>query len=77
MEQLPLLHLQPSLFFLFILSFLAATFIPVGSEWLLTMMILGGFSPTQTVITATLGNYIGGCTTYLIGFYGAELLINT
>jgi len=76
MELLHYLSLTPSLPVLFILSFLAATIVPIGSEWLLIVMILGNFSPTQTVITATVGNYLGGCTTYFIGIYGSDFIIN-
>ncbi len=75
MELLHHLDLEPSLSVLFILSFLAATVVPIGSEWLLAVMILSGFSPTQTVFTATSGNYLGGCTTYLIGIYGSDFFI--
>jgi len=76
MELLHQLSFEPSLPVLFILSFLAATVIPIGSEWLLIVMILGNFSPVQTVITATVGNYLGGCTTYLIGIYGSDFIIS-
>jgi membrane protein YqaA with SNARE-associated domain len=75
MELLHHLNLEPSLCVLFILSFLAATVVPIGSEWLLAVMILGGFSPTQTVFTATLGNCLGACTTFLIGIYGSDFFI--
>lgn len=75
MELLYQLDLGPSFPVLFILSFLAATIVPIGSEWLLAVMVLNGFSPSQTVITATIGNYLGGCTTYLIGIYGADFFI--
>jgi membrane protein YqaA with SNARE-associated domain len=76
MELLHQLNFEPSLPVLFILSFLAATVIPIGSEWLLIVMILSDFSPAQAVITATIGNYLGGCTTYLIGIYGSDFVIN-
>ncbi len=76
MELLYHLSPEPSLPVLFILSFLAATVVPIGSEWLLVVMILNGFSPVQTVMTATVGNYLGGCTTYLIGIYGSDFIIN-
>lgn len=76
MELLYHLSPEPSLPVLFILSFLAATVVPIGSEWLLVVMILAGFSPVQTVMTATVGNFLGGCTTYLIGIYGSDFIIN-
>ncbi len=67
----------PSLSLLFILSFLAATILPIGSEWLLIVMIVHGFSLPSVVITATLGNYLGACTTYLIGIWGSDFIIRT
>ncbi len=75
MELLQQLSLEPNLPILFLLSFLAATIIPLGSEWLLVVMLLNGFSPTESVLTAAVGNYLGGCTTYLIGIWGSGFVI--
>ncbi|OBQ51711.1 YqaA family protein [Halodesulfovibrio spirochaetisodalis] len=63
----------PALFFL---SFLAATVLPLGSEWLLIAMVAGSFEPTTSVIVATAGNTLGACTTYAIGIWGGAYLIN-
>ena len=60
---------------LFVLSFLAATIIPLGSEWLLVTLLLNGHEACSVVTVATLGNYLGACTTYAIGFYGSDFLI--
>jgi len=60
---------------LFLLSFLASTLIPIGSEWLLVAMLLKGFDPVLTVSTATAGNTLGACTTYGIGIYGSAWVI--
>jgi membrane protein YqaA with SNARE-associated domain len=57
--------------YMFILSFMASTLIPIGSEWLLVSMIMKGFDPLLTVSTATAGNTLGACTTYGIGIYGS------
>lgn len=62
----------PSYELLFLLSFLASTLLPLGSEWLLVVMIVQGFSPVGCVVVASIGNYGGACTTYLIGRWGAE-----
>jgi membrane protein YqaA with SNARE-associated domain len=70
-----LLSQAPSLPLLFLLSFLAATILPLGSEWLLAVMISQGFPVESVVITAAFGNYLGGCTTYLIGILGSDFLI--
>lgn len=60
---------------LFILSFLAATILPLGSEWLLAAMLLQGFDPVTCVSLATAGNTLGALTTYAIGLWGGPWLI--
>ncbi len=66
---------QPGYLSLFLLSFLASTLLPLGSEWLLIMMLAGGYEPVATVLIATVGNYLGGLSTYLIGLWGGAWLI--
>lgn len=61
-------------FSLFLLSFLAATLIPLGSEWLLVTMLLSGTEPMTVVAVATVGNFLGALSTYWIGLYGGEFL---
>ena len=60
---------------LFALSFLASTLLPVGSEWLLVLMLLQGNDPLVTVAVATIGNYLGGCTTWAVGVWGGPFLV--
>jgi membrane protein YqaA with SNARE-associated domain len=64
-------HSLPSLF---IVSFLAATILPLGSEWLLATLILQGQPLEEVVLVATLGNFLGACTTYGIGLLGSPFL---
>ena len=59
---------------LFLLSFLASTLIPLGSEWLLIAMLLARYDPSRVVAVATVGNYLGALTSYGIGLYGGEFL---
>jgi membrane protein YqaA with SNARE-associated domain len=59
---------------LFILSFLASTFLPIGSEALVIALIYKGFSPLTVIMVATVGNYLGSCTTYYLGLKGRPLL---
>lgn len=59
---------------LFGLSFLAATIVPLGSEWLLGVLLINGYSASTVVLVATAGNYLGACTTYIIGRWGSDLL---
>jgi membrane protein YqaA with SNARE-associated domain len=51
---------------LFAWSFLAATIVPLGSEPALFVAVARGHSVIATVSVATLGNYLGACTTYLL-----------
>jgi membrane protein YqaA with SNARE-associated domain len=44
---------------LFVLSFLASTLIPLGSEWLLAVMLMNQHDPVMTVAVATAGNTLG------------------
>ena len=67
--------LQYGLLALFLFSFLAATLLPMGSEWLLLSLILQGVSPTQALVVATLGNVLGACVTYGVGLWGSELFM--
>lgn len=59
---------------LFALSFLAATLVPLGSEWLLVLLIAQGHPAPAVVAVATLGNCLGAMTTYLIGLLGSDWL---
>jgi membrane protein YqaA with SNARE-associated domain len=59
---------------LFLLSFLASTLIPLGSEWLLVAMLLSRSEPWAVVAVATAGNYLGALSTYWIGLYGGDFL---
>ena len=66
---------QPGYVSLFLMSLLASTLLPLGSEWLLVMMLVGGYDPLTAVATATVGNYLGAVVTYLIGVGGGNWLI--
>jgi membrane protein YqaA with SNARE-associated domain len=62
------------LFSLFLLSFLASTLLPLGSEWMVATMLLAGEKAWAVVAVATAGNYLGALTTYWIGLYGGDFL---
>lgn len=57
---------------LFVVGFLAATLLPLGSEWLLAALLLKGYDPVNAVLVATAGNTLGACTTWLAGRYGGD-----
>src|SRR5512145_1244815 len=59
---------------LFLVSFLASTLLPLGSEWLLVALLLQRNDPLAAAAVATTGNYLGACTSYAIGLYGGNLL---
>ena len=55
---------------LFLGSFLAATVVPFSSDVLVIGMLALGFDPVVTVAVATLGNWLGGLTSYYVGWLG-------
>lgn len=60
---------------LFVVSFLASTLIPVGSEWLLVVLLTQDYNPLAVTATATAGNILGACTTWAIGMWGGVYLV--
>lgn len=72
---MPELLYEHSFVALFTVSFLAATLLPLGSEWLLIALLLAGRDPIALVVIATIGNTLGGATNYLIGRWGSHWLI--
>ena len=63
------------LFGLFVSSFLSATIIPFSSELVLSFMILNGFDIYLTILISTVGNWLGGLSSYLIGRLGKWTVI--
>jgi membrane protein YqaA with SNARE-associated domain len=59
----------------FALSFLAATLLPLGSEWFLITMLVNRYDPCAVVAVASAGNTLGVCTTGAIGLAGGPFLI--
>lgn len=55
---------------LFAASFLSATVLPGSSEAVLAVMIAGGANPWIAIGVATLGNWLGGISSYGIGYLG-------
>ncbi|MEN8257967.1 MAG: YqaA family protein [Thermodesulfobacteriota bacterium] len=60
---------------LFVVSFLAATILPLGSEWLLVALLLQAHDVESVVAVATLGNFLGACTTYALGIWGSTFIM--
>lgn len=57
-------------FGLFAAAFLAATILPIGSEILFATMIWAEFDVWLCIIAASIGNWLGGMTNYLLGRLG-------
>ncbi|MFU8767581.1 MAG: YqaA family protein [Candidatus Methanoperedens sp.] len=55
---------------LFTASFLASTILPFGSEGFLVYLTTRGFNVMSLVLVATIGNFLGACTSYYIGLKG-------
>ncbi|WP_300670410.1 YqaA family protein [Desulfoluna sp.] len=60
---------------LFALSFLAATVVPLGSEWLLVALLMDQLDPSLLLVSATTGNVFGALTTWTIGVWGGPFLM--
>jgi membrane protein YqaA with SNARE-associated domain len=55
---------------LFCVSFLAATVLPIASEWLLAAIVIQPVDMTAAVAVATVGNTLGAVTTWAVGCWG-------
>lgn len=55
---------------LFLVSFGAATVLPVSSEAVFALMILSGYDAWGCILTAAVGNWLGGMTNYYLGRFG-------
>lgn len=55
---------------LFVGSFLAATVIPFSSDVLLVGLLAVGGKPVEAVTVATIGNWLGGLSSYWLGYVG-------
>ncbi|MBP1630190.1 MAG: DedA family protein [Bacteroidetes bacterium] len=51
-------------------SFLSSTVIPLSSEVALVALLAMGLDPVLCVLTATVGNSLGGMTSYGLGYLG-------
>lgn len=60
---------------LFFACFLAATIIPFSSDALVVVMAASGYDPFLTITIATIGNTLGGLSSYGVGRLGRWDLI--
>lgn len=66
------LFLDYGLYGLLLVSFLAATVLPVASEAVLAALVLAGADPVSCVLVATIGNTVGAVTTWGLGRWGSD-----
>jgi membrane protein YqaA with SNARE-associated domain len=60
---------------LFVICFLSATILPLSSEFVFIWFLYSSeFSNAEILVTASLGNILGGLTNYFIGFYSSKLI---
>ena len=57
-------------FGLFLACFFAATILPFSSEAIFTAAILSPMDPLLALVFATLGNWLGGMSSYWLGWLG-------
>jgi len=62
-------------FGLFIASFLAATIIPLSSEIVLSVLIANNYDLSLCLFVASIGNWIGGLSSYGLGRLGSWNII--
>lgn len=55
---------------LFLGSFLAATVVPFSADVLLVVLLAAGADPYLAIALATIGNWLGGLTSYWLGRIG-------
>ena len=55
---------------LFLGSFLAATVVPFSSDALYVGVLIAGISPWTAFVVGTVGNWLGGLTSYWVGRVG-------
>ncbi|MBI9084217.1 MAG: DedA family protein [Desulfobacterales bacterium] len=61
---------------LFIISFLAATLLPLGSEAAVAAMGASAFDPALVLTVATAGNSLGALVNYAVGRWGARVFFS-
>ena len=60
---------------LFILALLAASLLPLGSEWLLLVLLSQQLDPLALWLVASAGNTLGSVLNYALGYYAADRVI--
>jgi membrane protein YqaA with SNARE-associated domain len=61
---------------LFVLSFLASTLLPLGSEWFVYYLVSAEYNIILIILTASIGNYLGAVVNYYIGIKGSNTILH-
>jgi membrane protein YqaA with SNARE-associated domain len=61
---------------LFIVSFLAATLIPLATEFFVVTMPTIGYDVWLVLVVATAGNFLGSLTNYYVGKKGGDFVLS-
>ncbi|MDD5070718.1 MAG: DedA family protein [Candidatus Omnitrophica bacterium] len=61
---------------LFIVSFLAATILPLGSEIFVVAMVVSDFNVGVVFLVATIANTLGAITNYYVGKLGTHFVMS-
>ncbi len=67
---------QSGYFGLFFVSFLAATLVPLGSEFFVATMTVSGYNVWLIFVIATIGNTCGSIINYYIGKLGMNFIFS-
>ncbi len=68
--------LEPGYWGMLAAAFLAATILPFSSDVIYGLMLIGDYDPVLTTIMASVGNWLGGMTSYGLGYLGYWLWID-
>ncbi len=61
---------------LFLMGFLAATLLPLGSEAAVVFAVVSGFNPVFILVAATAGNFLGALANFGVGKWGRRFLFS-
>ncbi|MBU2490845.1 MAG: DedA family protein [Proteobacteria bacterium] len=61
---------------LFLVSFTAATLVPLSSEGAVAALAASGFDPVLVLVTATAGNSLGALVNYFVGKWGGRFVFS-
>ncbi len=67
--------LEPGYLGMFFSAFLAATVLPFSSDIIYGLMLLNQYDPFWTTVMASLGNSLGGMSSYFLGYFGYWVFI--